>query len=93
MKCILNFAEEEDIASLNPNLLLYKASAAHNLPVMCHAIALGAVKNWINEDDSKRTPLHQAVLSVSSTCCTFKRKKYLFTSIIIHRSLGLRNGL
>lgn len=57
---------EEDIANLNPNLLLYKSSAVHNLPVMCQALASGANKLWRNEADHKRTPLHQAVLSVSS---------------------------
>lgn len=57
--------DEEDIANLNPNLLLYKASAVHNIPVMCQALALGANKLWRNEADLKRTPLHQAILSVS----------------------------
>lgn len=45
-------------------MVLYKASRAHNLPVMCQAFALGADKNWTNETDLKRTCLHQAVLSV-----------------------------
>lgn len=57
-------AADEDIANLNPNLLLYKSSAVHNLPVMCQALASGANKLWRNEADRKRTPLHQAVLSV-----------------------------
>lgn len=56
--------EEEDIDKLHPNLLLYKAAAAHNLPVMCEALALGADKQWINLEDRGRTPLHQAILSV-----------------------------
>lgn len=59
------FPVDEDLSKLNPNLLLYKAAAAHNLPVMCHALALGASKNWINQDEGGSTPIHQAVLSVS----------------------------
>lgn len=59
------FPADEDLSKLNPNLLLYKAAAAHNLPVMCHALALGASKNWINQDEGGSTPIHQAVLSVS----------------------------
>lgn len=65
-------SDEEDITNLNPNLLLYKASAVHNIPVMCQALALGANKLWRNEADLKRTPLHQAILSVGS-CIAFFR--------------------
>lgn len=57
-------ANAVDIVNLNPNLLLYKASAAHNLSVMCNALALGANKNWSNTSDLNRNALHQAVLSV-----------------------------
>lgn len=45
-------------------MLLYMAAAAHNLPVMCEAFALGANKAWVNPKDLNRSPLHQAVLSV-----------------------------
>lgn len=45
-------------------MLLYRASAAHNLSVMCHAIAVGADKNWKNPNDNGRTCLFQAILSV-----------------------------
>lgn len=61
------FTEDEDISSLNPNLLLYKSAGVHNLPVMCHAFALGASKSWTNANDANRTALHQAILSVSGT--------------------------
>ncbi|KAF7267981.1 hypothetical protein GWI33_018825, partial [Rhynchophorus ferrugineus] len=54
---------EEDISNLHPNLLLYKAAAAHNIPVMCEALALGAEKSWVNPDDKSRQPIHAAVLS------------------------------
>lgn len=56
----------EDLSKLGADMLLYKASAAHNLPVMCQAMALGADKNWTNPEDKDRTHLHQAVVSVSS---------------------------
>lgn len=62
---------EEDISKLHPNLLLYKAAAAHNLPVMCEAFALGADKCWSNLDDKNRTALHQAVLSGSVMSCAY----------------------
>lgn len=57
---------EQDLANLHSNLLLYIASAADNLPVMCQALALGADKNWPNPDDRNRHPLHAAVLTVST---------------------------
>lgn len=63
--------DEEDISTLNPNLLLYKAAAAHNLPVICQAFALGADKNFSNELDLNRTALHQAVLSGSVMACEY----------------------
>jgi Arf-GAP with coiled-coil, ANK repeat and PH domain-containing protein len=59
-------AEEEDISTLHPDRLLYRAAQAHNLPVMCEALALGADKLWINIEDNARSAIHQAVLSVSS---------------------------
>nr|CAD7579949.1 unnamed protein product [Timema californicum] len=57
-------AGEEDISKFHPSLLLYKAAAAHNLPVMCEALATGADKLWINEEDKSRSPIHQAINSV-----------------------------
>lgn len=57
--------EEEDIDKLHPDLLLYKAAAAHNLPVMCEALALGADKQWVNLEDKGQSPIHQAIMSVS----------------------------
>lgn len=45
-------------------MLLFRAAGAHNLPVMCSALALGAEKTWANEECDNSTPLHQAVLSV-----------------------------
>ena len=39
-------AAADQLASLTPELLLYRAAAAHNLPVMCQAVALGADMEW-----------------------------------------------
>ena len=58
------FADEEDIQNLHPEMLLYKAAAAHNLPVMCAALASGADKLWSNINDRGRSALHQAIISV-----------------------------
>lgn len=57
--------EMEKCTDLSADLLLYKASAAHNLPVMCYSLALSASKTWTNERHLDRMPLHQAVFSVS----------------------------
>lgn len=59
------------MCTLGPDMLLYIAAAAHNLPVMCHAIAIGADKNWRNPKDNGRTCLFQAILSVSYFICTY----------------------
>jgi len=62
---------EEDMSTLGPDMLLYRAAAAHNLPVMCHAIAVGADKNWKNTNDNGRTCLFQAILSGSVMACEY----------------------
>jgi len=61
------FTDEEDIENLHPEMLLYKAAAAHNLPVMCAALAAGADKLWSNVNDKNRSALHQAIISVCMT--------------------------
>jgi len=63
--------DEEEIDKLNPNYVLYKATMAHNLPVMCQAVSLGADKNWENPENLNRTPLHQAILAGSLMTCEF----------------------
>lgn len=63
--------DDEDLSELNSDLLLYKAAASHNLPVMCQALALGANKNWSNEKDNGRKPLHQAIISGSVMACEY----------------------
>lgn len=61
----------EDIDKLRPDVLLYKASLVHNLPVMSQAFALGAPKIYANAEDQNRTCLHQAVLSGSVMAVEF----------------------
>lgn len=63
--------EEIPFTQLDANLLLYKAAAVHNLPVMCMAFALGASKHWKNPEDRQRSFLHQAVLSGSVMACEY----------------------
>ncbi|XP_037947536.1 arf-GAP with coiled-coil, ANK repeat and PH domain-containing protein 2 isoform X2 [Teleopsis dalmanni] len=63
--------DEIPFSKLDANLMLYKASKVHNLPVMCMAFALGANKHWRNVSDFNRTFLHQAVLSGSVMACEY----------------------
>ncbi|CAK9812852.1 Arf-GAP with coiled-coil, ANK repeat and PH domain-containing protein 2 [Anthophora plagiata] len=65
------FTDEEDIENLHPEMLLYKAAAAHNLPVMCAALAAGADKSWTNINDRGRNALHQAIISGSVMSCEY----------------------
>lgn len=65
------FTDEEDIENLHPEMLLYKAAAAHNLPVMCAALAAGADKLWANVNDKSRSALHQAIISGSVMSCEY----------------------
>jgi len=67
-----DFTDEEDIENLHPEMLLYKAATAHNLPVMCAALAAGADKLWSNVNDKSRSALHQAIISVRDSF--FKQK-------------------
>jgi len=57
----------EDFSKLHPDMLLYKAARARNLPVMREALALGADPNWQNEEEHHQTPLMKAIASVSVT--------------------------
>lgn len=49
-----------------PGLQLYRASYEKNLPQMAESLAHGADVNWVNVEESRSTPLIQAVLGVSS---------------------------
>lgn len=53
------------MSKLDPNLLLYKAAQARNLPVMLEALANKADPNWVNQDEEGMTPLMKAVDTVS----------------------------
>ena len=46
-------------------MYLYEAARHGNVSMMLHAVALDANKNYPNPYDHQRTPLIQAVLSVS----------------------------
>ncbi|CAH1773761.1 unnamed protein product [Owenia fusiformis] len=61
----------EDFTKLHPDMLLYKAAQARNLPVMREALAQGADPNWSNEDDDKKNPLMEATLTGSIAACEF----------------------
>ena len=56
----------EDMARLTANMLLYKAARARNVAVMLDALSQFADINWRNTDDCGRTPLMQAIFSVSA---------------------------
>ncbi|XP_042560501.1 arf-GAP with coiled-coil, ANK repeat and PH domain-containing protein 2 isoform X7 [Clupea harengus] len=62
------FSELTDFSS---DLLLYWASCACSLPDMAEAMAQGADINWVNAEDSNRTPLIQAVQGGSLVTCEF----------------------
>ncbi|XP_041377230.1 arf-GAP with coiled-coil, ANK repeat and PH domain-containing protein 2-like isoform X2 [Gigantopelta aegis] len=61
----------EDMSKLDPNMLLYKATEARNLPVMLEALAHGADPNWVNIDDDNKTPIMKAVETGSLSACEF----------------------
>lgn len=57
------FYEPKEYSS---GLQLYWAACARSLPDMAEALAHGAVVNWVNAEDDKRTPLIMAVQGVSA---------------------------
>ncbi|KAJ8320218.1 hypothetical protein KUTeg_001805 [Tegillarca granosa] len=61
----------EDMSKLDPNMLLYKATQARNLPVMLEALANGADPNWVNEDEEGKTPIMKAVETGSLSASEF----------------------
>ncbi|BFZ23577.1 hypothetical protein BsWGS_26617 [Bradybaena similaris] len=61
----------EDMSKLDPNLLLYKASGARNLPVMLEALSNRADPNWVNMEDEGKTPIMRAVQTGSLSACEF----------------------
>jgi len=67
----------------NPNFYLYDGARQRNVPMMLHGLALGADKNYSNEDDQKRTPLIQAILSVGN-----EKKKRLNNIFLFDLEIG-----
>ncbi|XP_014669586.1 PREDICTED: arf-GAP with coiled-coil, ANK repeat and PH domain-containing protein 3-like [Priapulus caudatus] len=61
----------DDMSSLTPDLLLYRAAAARNLPVILEALAKGGKLIYGNQNDNGQLPLHQAVRSGSIAACEF----------------------
>ena len=51
------------------NIYLYEGARHRNVAMMLHALALGADKNFTNENDHGRTPLIQTILSVCLCFC------------------------
>ncbi|KAK7905133.1 hypothetical protein WMY93_017740 [Mugilogobius chulae] len=64
-------SDAEELTSLHPGTLLYKASRARNLPVMAEALAHGADVNMCNDEEEGKTPLIQAVIGGSLIACEF----------------------
>ncbi|WAR15204.1 ACAP2-like protein [Mya arenaria] len=61
----------EDMSTLDPNMLLYRAAQARNVPVMLEALANGADINWVCTKDGDKTPLMKAVETGSLSACEF----------------------
>uniref|UniRef100_A0AAQ4R5M0 Arf-GAP with coiled-coil, ANK repeat and PH domain-containing protein n=1 Tax=Gasterosteus aculeatus aculeatus TaxID=481459 RepID=A0AAQ4R5M0_GASAC len=61
----------ETQTSYSSGLQLYWAACARSLPDMAEALAHGAVVNWVNAEDDKRTPLIMAVQGGSLVTCEF----------------------
>ncbi|CAH3135872.1 unnamed protein product [Pocillopora meandrina] len=51
--------------------LLFKAAEWKSLPLMAASLAEGAKVNWVNEEDERKTALHQSVLGGSLPACEF----------------------
>uniref|UniRef100_A0A3P8XKM0 Arf-GAP with coiled-coil, ANK repeat and PH domain-containing protein n=1 Tax=Esox lucius TaxID=8010 RepID=A0A3P8XKM0_ESOLU len=66
-----NQSDPEDVCEVHPGVLLYKASRAHNLPLMAEALAHGADVNSVNDEDDGKSPLIQAVIGGSLIACEF----------------------
>ena len=49
-RCGQDVTKAKSSATLTPHNLLYTAARVHNLPVMSHALAMGADTNWRNSE-------------------------------------------
>ena len=63
----------DPLTQLSPNMLLYRAARAHNLPVMLQALALGANPEWRcgAEGEKSRSSIHQSIMSGSVMATEF----------------------
>ena len=63
----------DPLSLLCPNMLLYRAARAHNLPVMLQALALGADPEWRCGTDGEisRSSIHQSIMSGSVMATEF----------------------
>lgn len=61
----------EDMSTLDPNMLLFKAAQARNLPVMLEALANSADPNWVCGDNEDKTPIMKAIETGSLAACEF----------------------
>jgi hypothetical protein len=59
-------------------MYLYEGARQRNVMMMLHALALGADKNFVNENDRGRTPLIQTILSVCLFCLFVSNKNSYF---------------
>jgi len=64
---------QDRLDQLSPDMLLYRAARAHNLPVMLQALALGADTEWHcgQVGEVRQTAMHQSVLSGSVMATEF----------------------
>jgi len=60
------------------NIYLYEGARQRNVMMMLHALALGADKNFINENDQGRTPLIQTILSVCYLNILYQIETFFF---------------
>ncbi|CAF1317283.1 unnamed protein product [Rotaria sordida] len=73
----LTAPSDNDVTTDNPpaiwnmNIYLYEGARHRNVSTMLHALALGADKNFHNENDHGRTPLIQTILSRSIAAAEF----------------------
>ena len=66
-------APQDPLSQLSPNMLLYRAARAHNLPVMLQALALGANPEWRcgADGEKSRSSIHQSIMSGSVMATEF----------------------
>ncbi len=67
-------------------MYLYEGAHQRNVMMMLHALALGADKNFVNENDQGRTPLIQTILSVSDSDYSINQIKNPF--FFVQRSVA-----